>query len=100
MDIDATVRMEDPPKKRLNYDPTINLGHILTFIGFMASGFVAYNNLDKRLSIQEQMTVQVAAQRAEKDQVMKETLKEMQGDVKELSRSVNELGRLLSQQKK
>lgn len=40
-------------EKRFSFDPTINLGHLLTFIGFLATGFGAYATLDKRLSVQE-----------------------------------------------
>lgn len=96
MEIDATVHVEQP-KRRVTFDPTINLGHILTFVGFMSSGFVAYNNLDKRLSIQEQMSMQLVQQRTEKDAQFKETLRDVQTDVKELNRSVNVLGNSLAQ---
>ena len=35
--------------KKIKFDATINLGHILTFIGFMVSGFLTYENIDKRI---------------------------------------------------
>ena len=89
MDID--LYPHPPEKKRISYDPTINLGHILTFVGFMASGFVAYNNLDKRLSVQEQMATQLQTQRTEKDAAFKETLGEIKSDVREMRRSVDDL---------
>lgn len=99
MDIDATVHM-DPPKRRVMFDPTINLGHILTALTMLASGFVAYNNLDKRLTVQEQMAVQVAVTRTEKDAAFKETLVEMKSDVKELRRSIDDLTKTLNGNKK
>ena len=39
--------------RRPRFDGTINLGHILTFVGFMAAGFSAYSTLDKRISVEE-----------------------------------------------
>lgn len=90
MEIDARVHM-DQPKKRINFDPTINLGHILTAIAFLSSGFVAYNNLDKRISLQEQSTVAAQIQRNEKDAAFKETLTDMKSDVRELGRAINDL---------
>jgi hypothetical protein len=36
------------------FDPTINLGHVLTFIGFIIAGFVAWSTLDKRLTVMEE----------------------------------------------
>ena len=92
MDIETT-------RKRVNFDPTINLGHILTALVMLATGFTAYNNLDKRLSMQEQMTVQVTATRVEKDQAFKETLTEVKGDVKELRRSIDDLTRAVNAKK-
>lgn len=38
---------------KVRYDPTINLGHILTFLGFLISIFVAWNAMDKRIILLE-----------------------------------------------
>lgn len=40
--------------KRLQFDPTINLGHVLTFLGFVIMGFSAYTSLDKRVTVVEE----------------------------------------------
>ena len=44
---------------KFRFDPTINLGHLITFIGFVIGIAAAYNTLDKRISVAE---VQIAAQ--------------------------------------
>lgn len=41
-------------KKGITFDATINLGHILTFIGFLVTGFMAWQSLDKRVLVIEQ----------------------------------------------
>lgn len=41
-------------QKRVTYDPTINLGHILTFVGFIFGIVVSWATLDKRLTIVEE----------------------------------------------
>lgn len=47
--------MPTPINKRgIKFDATINLGHILTFIGFLVAGFAAWQTLDKRVLILEQ----------------------------------------------
>lgn len=79
------------PRKRLSFDPTINLGHILTALLMLATGFGAYNNLDKRLAVQEQLAAQVATQRAEKDKDFKDAIKDLGGDVKDMRRAVDDL---------
>lgn len=45
-----------PPPERagVRFDATINLGHILTFAGFVIAGFTAWTTLDKRLTIIEE----------------------------------------------
>jgi len=40
--------------KRPRFDPTINLGHLITFVGFLATGFGAWATLDKRLVVLEE----------------------------------------------
>jgi hypothetical protein len=37
----------------VKFDATINLGHILTFVGFIATIFVSWQTLDKRLIVLE-----------------------------------------------
>jgi hypothetical protein len=44
----------EPHSKRLRFDPTINLGHLLTFVGFMLAGFGAWSTLDKRVLVLEE----------------------------------------------
>jgi hypothetical protein len=96
MDINNITVPAVPPTngKRFSYDPTINLGHILTFIGFMASGFIAYNTLDKRITVQEQLLVTVTARSLERDSDVKERLGEIKADVKDLARGVADLARI------
>ena len=45
--------MEEKEKTKLHFDPTINLGHIITFIGFMATIGMGWVTLDKRVLIVE-----------------------------------------------
>lgn len=39
---------------KIKFDSTINLGHILTFIGFLVTIFVGWQNLDKRVVVLEE----------------------------------------------
>ena len=51
--IDADM-VGDPPKRGIRFDATVNLGHIITFIGFLLAGFGAWSTLDKRVIILEE----------------------------------------------
>lgn len=43
-----------PAKNKIIFDKTINLGHVLTFIGFLIAGIGAWSTLDKRLVVIEE----------------------------------------------
>ncbi len=64
-DHDATPTAAHANRPR--FDPTINLGHIITFIGFIAAGMAAYNGIDKRLALLEQFRVMQVSRDAEQD---------------------------------
>ena len=44
----------EPTRGGIRFDATINLGHILTFVGFLVAGFGAWATLDKRLTVIEE----------------------------------------------
>lgn len=56
----------DRPSKKPRFDPTINLGHILTFVGFLVAGFGAWATLDSRIvSLEENRKTQAAIDQAQ-----------------------------------
>ena len=83
---------DQPERKRLTFDPTINAGHILTFLGFILSMMVGWSVLDKRVVVLEEArkaqaqldTHQDATQRASNDAV-RESLKEIKDGIRELN---------------
>lgn len=83
-------------RKRVAFDPTINLGHVLTFIGFLVTGFSAYSALDKRVTLVEQQATVVVERSREQDMRMKESLLEIRADLKDLQRGVNDVNRTLT----
>jgi len=79
-------------RKRLTFDPTINAGHILTFLGFILSMMVGWSVLDKRVVVLEEARKtqaqldqhQDAIQRASQDS-MRETLLEIKQGIREIN---------------
>lgn len=49
--------MAAPQEPRVRFDNTINLGHILTCVGFIASAAVAWSTMDKRVVVLEEARV-------------------------------------------
>ena len=90
--------MTDPvaPRRRVVFDPTINLGHVLTFMGFMVAGFSAYGTLDKRITLIESQQVTSSVHLRDQDSRLKETLSDIRADVKDLQRTVNFVSRTVS----
>lgn len=87
----SDVESDAQPKRRVQFDPTINLGHVLTFVGFIATGSVAYFDLRERISMQEIRTIAVSAEIDNEKARTRETLKEMRDDVREVRRGVEDL---------
>lgn len=79
-------------KKRLSFDPTINAGHVLTFVGFLLSMMLGWSVMDKRVVVLEEARKaqaqvdahQDALQRASNDSV-RESLSEIKQGIRELS---------------
>jgi len=89
-----------PPGRRLRFDPTINLGHILTFVGFLSAGGVAYIDMQKRLTTHEirmdamKDTYETQMRSIEKAMdydrvVLREQIRAMSDDIKDIRRAVS-----------
>ena len=79
------------PQRGLRFDPTINAGHLLTFLGFIVAGFVGLTTLDKRVVVlEEQRKTQDArdsgqdARNADKYVEIKETMYEIKRAVEQV----------------
>lgn len=83
-------------RKRVQFDPTINLGHILTFVGFMLAGFGAWGNIDKRITLTEVQATAAVERTNDQDRRMNETLKELKTDIKDVRQAVNDINRTLA----
>ena len=48
------VEHQSPSRRGVKFDPTINLGHVLTFIALLITGVGAWSALDKRVTVIEE----------------------------------------------
>ena len=84
--------MADQERRKLTFDPTINAGHVLTFVGFLLSMVVGWSVLDKRVVVLEEARKtqaqldqhQDAMQRSNADSV-RESLQEIKAGIRELN---------------
>lgn len=70
------------------FDPTINLGHILTFLGFITTGIGAYWTLDKRLSVLEERAMLITSSQREQAATVKESVQEIKQDVRDMRKAI------------
>lgn len=92
--VDALDRSQ--PRRRVVFDPTINLGHLISLSAFLIAALMAYSTLDKRVTLTE-MQGQVSSDRdAAQDARLKEALAELKVDIKDVQRSVNDINRTLA----
>ena len=76
---------------KIRFDSTINLGHILTFIGFIVAGFVAWSTVDKRVVVlEEARTMQVRVD-ARQDAAIEENKRIDREDLKEINSKLDRL---------
>lgn len=79
-----TPSPDHPGRKRLTFDPTINAGHLLTFVSLMGALAIGWNTLDKRVVVLEEAKVY----QRERDQAQDNSITEKLGDIKETLREV------------
>ena len=83
----------------IKFDATINLGHILTFVGFLLAGFGAWSTLDKRVTIieeskylQKQVDVSQDIRSAETTGQIKEVLQRLDRQIERIADRLDKTG--------
>lgn len=77
--------------RRPRYDPTVNLGHVLTFIGFIATGAAGYFDLRERVSLTDGRVDAVEKAAAVEKTSNHEDVQELKSDVREIRSGVQTL---------
>lgn len=82
---------ENQPEKKIRFDATINLGHVLTFFGFIATGLGMWQAMDKRVVVLEESRIVQAATDRRQDSDLTESKKTVREDLKEISAKLDRL---------
>lgn len=78
--------------RKVVFDKTINLGHVLTFLGFIISGFAMWQAMDKRVLVLEEARTAQRLIDTRQDTEITENKKTVREDLKEIN---NKLDRLI-----
>ena len=78
-------------QSRVKFDNTINLGHILTFLGFLITIMVTWTTLDKRVVVLEEGRKAQAALDQMQDHRSNEKFNEIKETLNEIKRTVERM---------
>ena len=85
------VMSTTPGQGGIRFDPTINLGHLLTFVGFVISIAVAWTALDKRIMLLEESRKSQAQVEQLKADSTRQTMTQLWESLAEIKITVNKL---------
>ena len=75
----------------IRFDPTVNLGHILTFLGFVVTLATGWATLDKRIVILEENRHAQAQRDIHQDERASQNMQQIQQTLGKIDRSVEKL---------
>lgn len=74
--------------RRVHFDPTINLGHLLTLASMIAAGALAYSNLQSRIAVHDEQLRGLERAATVDKAHLTEALNGLREDVKEVKQEV------------
>jgi hypothetical protein len=81
-----------PNEKRLvKFDSTINLGHLLTFVGFVLTGFGAWSTIDRRLTVLEESRRVQAQIDANQDERLSQSMSQIKESLSDIRRNLEKV---------
>lgn len=83
--------IQDPSERKIRFDATVNLGHILTFIGFIGTGAIAWSTMDKRVVVLEEARVTQQQIDRKQEEAISEQRRTVREDLKEISQKLDRL---------
>ncbi len=92
------VERRDRPQG-VRFDKTINLGHVLTFLGFLVTIMVTWSTLDKRVVVLEESRKAQAVLDNAQDNRSAEKFTEIRETLGEIKRSVDRVNDKLERNK-
>jgi hypothetical protein len=79
------------PQAKIKFDATINLGHILTFIGFIATGIAMWTTMDKRVVVLEEARSFQTSTDKRQDSALEDNKKIVREDLREINSKLDRL---------
>jgi hypothetical protein len=77
------------PQKKIRFDGTINLGHLITVATFLGAGVVGWNAMDKRVVILEEARLVQRQIDRRQDEDLTDYKRTSREDMRELMRKID-----------
>jgi hypothetical protein len=84
-----TSKLKD--NKLVKFDSTINLGHLLTFVGFVLTGFGAWATIDRRLTVLEESRRVQAQIDANQDERLSQSMGQIKESLSDIRRNLEKV---------
>lgn len=78
-------------QRRIKFDGTINLGHVLTTVGFVATIISTWQMMDKRVVVLEEARIVQASTDHRQDNELADNKKTVREDLKDISTKLDRL---------
>jgi len=75
----------------VKFDSTINLGHLLTFVGFVLTGFGAWSTIDRRLTVLEESRRVQAQIDANQDERLSQSMGQIKESLSDIRRNLEKV---------
>jgi hypothetical protein len=76
---------------KMKFDSTINLGHLLTFVGFILTGFGAWSTIDRRLTVLEESRRVQAQIDANQDERVNQSMSQIKESLTDIRRNIEKV---------
>ena len=78
-------------KKGIRFDPTVNFGHLLTFIGFLVTGSMAWMAMNTRVAVLEEARQMQSRIDAKQDAAIESNQKVVREDLNQINQKLDRL---------
>lgn len=75
----------------MKFDSTINLGHLLTFVGFILTGFGAWSTIDRRITVLEESRRVQAQIDANQDERLSQSMTQIKESLTDIRRNIEKV---------
>ena len=87
----VTMPPSQNERRIVKFDSTINLGHLLTFVGFVLTGFGVWSTIDRRITVLEESRRVQAQIDANQDERLSQSMGQIKESLSDIRRNLEKV---------